>query len=110
MKNKNFPTPLILENSYLKNQGLEVSILTCNTDLLLLQVLKDTLYSFNEDQGLCLYCFLLYSESSTQQGFPKYLLIYEMNNVSSTCYSYINLFLTVCWRMIFCLVFNIYKL
>lgn len=65
VKNKNFPTPLTLENSYLENQGLEVSILSCNTDLFLLWVLKDTLCSFNEDQGLYLCCFLLYPESST---------------------------------------------
>lgn len=54
MKNKNFLTPLILENSYLKSQGLKVSLLTCNTDFFLLRVLKDTPDSFSEGQGPCI--------------------------------------------------------
>lgn len=96
MKNKNFLTLLILENSYLKNQGLGVSLLNCNTDFFCLQVLKATLCSFSEDQGLCLSLFLLHPKSSTQQVFLKYLLTDEMNNVSGTCYSFITLFLNTC--------------
>lgn len=59
MKNKNYLSPLMPENSDFKNPIRGVSLLNCNSDFFLLQVLKDKQCSFTEGQGLCLFCFLL---------------------------------------------------